>query len=166
MNDGLPARLAWAVELVAPQPGERILEIGCGRGAAVRAACARGASLTAIDRSATAIETAVARNIDLVKSGRADFHHMELETADLPEAVCHKAFAVNVNLFWTKGAAGLAQVRRLLAPDGRLWAVYQPPGESQIPAIVAKLKAAFVESRFEFELRQAGPLVAAVGRPV
>ena len=58
------ARLVWAVETLAVQPADRLLEIGCGHGVAVSLVCERldGASIVAIDRSPTMIELATRRN--------------------------------------------------------------------------------------------------------
>jgi ubiquinone/menaquinone biosynthesis C-methylase UbiE len=59
---GRVAALQRAVaELAAPEPGARILEIGCGTGAVTERLVARGAQVTAFDQSPAMLEQARAR---------------------------------------------------------------------------------------------------------
>lgn len=127
----VPERIAWAVETMRVAPGNRLLEIGCGRGVAVARVCERlnGGTILAIDRSAVAIGAARTRNADEVASGKASFQTAALAEADLSEARFDKVFAVNVNLFWTGSAkAELERIRYSLAPAGTLFVFYEPPG--------------------------------------
>jgi cyclopropane fatty-acyl-phospholipid synthase-like methyltransferase len=133
MASPVPKRIAWAVDQLAVEPGDRILEIGCGRGVAAELVCERlgGGSITAIDRSATAIAAAEARNCEHVRSGKARFARTALADADL-DGRFDKVFAVNVNEFWLNPAKELAVVHGLLAPRGRLYLFYEPPSAGQL----------------------------------
>ncbi|MGH9223125.1 MAG: class I SAM-dependent methyltransferase [Acidimicrobiales bacterium] len=66
----------WAVELLDVAPDDRILEAGCGPGVATALVCERltTGQITAIDRSAVAIDRAKARN----PSARATFQQVDL----------------------------------------------------------------------------------------
>ena len=126
-----PERLVWAVHELDVQPGEHILEIGCGRGAAAALVCERleGGRLLGLDRSATATTAAAERNAEHVAAGRARFCTVALEDAD-PSWLgsFDKVLAVNVNLFWVRPAQPeLRLVAGLLRPHGRLHLVYEPP---------------------------------------
>ncbi|MGW3349704.1 SAM-dependent methyltransferase [Nonomuraea rubra] len=68
----LSPRLAAIVDALPLEPHLRVLEIGCGPGAAARAVAARLGTghVLAIDRSATAIEQARAAAADEIAAGR------------------------------------------------------------------------------------------------
>src|SRR5215510_7577439 len=55
---------AGVVELLAPQPGERILDIGCGDGELTERIVAAGCDVVAIDSSSEQIAAAGKRGLD------------------------------------------------------------------------------------------------------
>lgn len=123
----VPARVAWAVDLLDVSPGDQILEIGCGPGVAVGLICDRldGGRIIAIDRSATAIERTRGRNADHVAAGRAVLQKVELAAFRGGAEQFDKAFAVNVNVFWTTSAdPECAVLAHVLRPGGTLRLVY------------------------------------------
>jgi cyclopropane fatty-acyl-phospholipid synthase-like methyltransferase len=124
---GASQRLAWAVESLDVQPGDRILEIGCGHGVAVSLICDRlaGGRITAVDRSPKMIEMARKRN--QAHGDKARFLVSPIETADLGDETYDKAFAVHVAALEKPGDA-LDVVRQRLVPGGRLYLFSQAPG--------------------------------------
>lgn len=132
----VPDRVRWAVEVLDPRPGQRILEAGCGPGAAAELICPRlaGGRMLALDRSAVAVRRTTERNAGHVASGalvvrRADL--AELTDTDAPPGSLDAAFTVNVNLFWTRDPGPeLTVLRRALRPGGLLHVLYggAPPG--------------------------------------
>jgi SAM-dependent methyltransferase len=169
--DAVPERLRWAVEVLAIDPADRVLEIGCGRGVAVSLICARldGGTVTAIDRSATMIDAARQRNAAHVASGRAVLQAVALDAADLPSARFDKILAVNVNLFWLGPATReLSLVTRLLAPGGALYLCYEPPDAARIAEIADKLTGVLAPGFVMTTLtttRRARSLLCVVARP-
>jgi len=147
----IPERLRWAVEELKIAGHERLLEIGCGRGVAVSLICPllTSGSITAIDRSATAIDAALLRNEDHVAAGKVSFRHTALKDMTGPAQSFDKIFAVNVNLFWLDAARGLDVVRKLLAPDGTLFLFYEPPSLAGRKQAEAKLLAKLEANRFQ-----------------
>lgn len=80
-------RLAWAVDTLAIEPADRVLEVGCGHGVAASLVCERLGSgrLAAIDRSHMMIEMAERRNRKHISSGKAIFETVSLEEASSPK---------------------------------------------------------------------------------
>lgn len=141
MTTKIPERLSWAVEVLAVQPDEQLLEIGCGSGIAVSLICQQltTGKITAVDQSSKMVAAAIQRNQNCVAAGRAAFHTSAL--SNFTGQPFHKIFAVNVNVFWLKPAHELRVIKNLLLPEGSLYLFYEPPSASKIPEIADKLAA-------------------------
>src|SRR3712207_6841801 len=113
-------RLVWAVDTLAVDGADRVLEVGCGHGVAVSLVCERLTSgqITAIDRSQKMIEMATRRNREHVAGGRAALTTAALDMADFGDERFDKVFAFNVAPFWLQPEDALGIVRRHLAADG------------------------------------------------
>lgn len=129
MASKIPERIGWAVATLAVRSSDRLLEIGCGKGAAVSliAPQLKTGRILAIDRSATAIAAARRQSKAWEGAGKATFRHAALAELDEDEGPFDKIFAVNVNLFWTDARAEIPVVRKLLTKKGRLYLFYEPP---------------------------------------
>src|SRR5689334_4451471 len=116
-------RFVWAVDTLALDPADRVLEVGCGHGVAVSLVCDRLTSgrITAIDRSSKMIEMAARRNREHVATGRAVLKTAALENADFEDQRFDKVFAFNVAPFWLQPKEALRTVGRQLAPDGAFY---------------------------------------------
>jgi cyclopropane fatty-acyl-phospholipid synthase-like methyltransferase len=146
-------RLAWAVELLAVEPTDRLLEIGCGQGVAISLVCERlvGGTITAIDRSVAMSALTERRNREQIASGKAIVRALTLETADFGEVRFDKIFAVNVSDFWRRPAKALDRVALLLAPEGTLSLFHQPPhwqDEAEMQQFAATLTELLQEHGF------------------
>ncbi|WP_328847525.1 SAM-dependent methyltransferase [Streptomyces sp. NBC_00258] len=77
----LSPRLAAIVNALPLQPHSRVLEIGCGPGAAARAVARRltSGSILAIDRSATAVAEAQTAAVEDIRSGRMSVRQVSAE---------------------------------------------------------------------------------------
>lgn len=139
----VPARIRWAVSVVAPDPADRLVELGCGPGVAAALVCDRLTTghLAAVDRSATAVARTTTRNAAHVESGRLTVVQSEVAALALASAAADKVFAVNVNLFWTRAPAReLATIRGVLRPGGALFVLYGsdgPTGPDRVTPVIA-----------------------------
>lgn len=84
-------RLIWAVETLAMDPSDHILEIGCGVGVAVTLVCEKleCGKVMALDRSEAMIARARKRNQQAISSGKAIFQAAALHLADFGEERFH-----------------------------------------------------------------------------
>jgi trans-aconitate methyltransferase len=124
-------RGAPLLDLLAPQPGETILDLGCGDGALTEKIAARGARVIGVDASPDMVRAACARGLDA--------RVMDGQLLDLGGLACDAVFS-NAALHWMSDAAGvIAGVARLLKPGGRF--VGEMGGHGNIASIIAALHA-------------------------
>lgn len=126
----LSARLAVIVDALPLRPGLRVLEIGCGPGAAARAVAERVGEeghVLAIDRSDRAIGQLTASASELIAAGRLTVRRVAVEALELHpgELPYDLAFAVRVGAFDGRhpeiGRRALERVAKALVPGGRLF---------------------------------------------
>jgi SAM-dependent methyltransferase len=125
---GLSPRLAALVAALPLAPGMRVLEIGCGPGAAARAAAARlgDGHLVAIDRSPRAIALARAGSAAEIAAGRLTFACVAAEDFVLAPGAPRfdLAFGFRVGALDGRhpaaGSAALARIAAALAPGAPL----------------------------------------------
>jgi trans-aconitate methyltransferase len=118
------------VELLAPMPGEQILDLGCGDGVLTEKIVAAGAAVVAVDAAADMVAAAKAKGLDarVVAGQELDF-----------DAAFDAVFS-NAALHWMRPPEKvLAGVYRALKPGGRF--VAEMGGHNNTAAIIVALSA-------------------------
>lgn len=149
------------VELLAPRPGERILDLGCGDGALTEQLAAAGCRVVAVDTSEEQVSAARRRGLDArVMNGERLAFQGEFD-----------AVFSNSALHWMLAAdAVIGGVWRALRPGGRF--VAELGGQGCIAAIVAAIYAALARRGVDGPARNPwyfpspddyGPRLAAAG---
>jgi trans-aconitate methyltransferase len=105
------------LELLAAQPGEKILDIGCGTGHLTGKIASAGALVTGVDRSP-----------DMIRQAREAYPALQFEVANaikIPLQGPFDAIFSNATLHWIKEPEMvIAEVSRLLRPGGRFVAEF------------------------------------------
>lgn len=118
------------VGVLDPQPGQRVLDLGCGTGELTEEIARKGAHVTGVDYAASMIDAARSR------FGQLDFRVED--AAALPFEAEFDAVFSNAALHWVKDApAAAAGIARALRPGGRFVAEFGARGN------VATLEKAF-----------------------
>jgi arsenite methyltransferase len=135
---------AFAVKMLTLKPDDRVLEIGFGGGATLPALITRSGFVAGVDRSADAVSWASSRHARDVASGRADFREGHVEALPYESAAFGKVCTVNTVYFWKSLEAGFAEIRRVLAHDGRIVVGFLPKermARMNMPADIFTLRA-------------------------
>lgn len=146
-----------AVQELAVQPGESVLEVGCGHGRTL-ARLARGPCpfLAGIDPSDVMVRLARRRLRRSIGAGRADVSLAS--SAKIPHAGGRfdAVLAVHVVYFWTDPLADLREIRRVLRSGGRILLGYRPRDEETLAALPATVYSLRSIEETEDLLTQAG----------
>ena len=129
----IPALGEPLIALLAPLPGERVLDLGCGDGALTQNLVEAGCQVVGVDASAEQVAAARARGIDAYVG----------DAAALPYEGAFDAVLSNATLHWVSDLSRmLAGVHRSLVPGGRF--VAECGGEGNVAAIRQALRGALV----------------------
>jgi ubiquinone/menaquinone biosynthesis C-methylase UbiE len=107
------ARLAC--DLAGVGSGDRVLDIGCGPGVAVREAVRRGASAVGVDPADPMLRLARLR-----RTPGAEFRPGTAEALPVEDGSVSVAWSLATAHHWTDVALGLGEAFRALGPAGRL----------------------------------------------
>jgi ubiquinone/menaquinone biosynthesis C-methylase UbiE len=109
------ARLA--VDLAEVSDADRVVDIGCGPGNAARAAARRGARVVGVDPDPLMLRLARVVTRD---SPSVTWSPGGAEALPVPDGWATVAWSLKTVHHWKDVTAGLAELRRVLAPSGRL----------------------------------------------
>jgi ubiquinone/menaquinone biosynthesis C-methylase UbiE len=121
----LPVRMAVALDLAAPGPGQRVLDVGCGRGELLHHSAARGAMAFGVDYAEAAIEISRRLKRHHESAGHPGQIHLQLASGlALPYRAnsFDIAFLLDVveHLHHKELSRTLSEIYRVLVPGGRL----------------------------------------------
>jgi SAM-dependent methyltransferase len=165
----VPALGLPVLDLLDPQPGERILDLGCGDGVLTEKLASLGCQVVGVDSSPAQVAAAQARGLDA----------RVVDARELPFDAEFDAVFSNAALHWMRPPeAVLAGVWRALEPGGRF--VGELGGAGNIAQVLAALAAVLAgrdipmqqaspwyfpdEAEYRAKLEQAGFVVTSIER--
>jgi SAM-dependent methyltransferase len=161
----VPALGAAALALLGPQPGELILDIGCGDGMLTRQITAAGAKAIGLDASPEMVEAARSRGVDAFV---ADAQALDLE-AQVTGSAVRRRF-LQRGLHWMLDPAAVARgVFALLRPaalrrgDGRAGQCRHPAPRHPRGADRARLSGAGRDPQWYASARGVPPRLSRCG---
>ncbi len=113
-------RARFVADLASLSSSDQVVDIGCGPGSSVRAAARRGACVIGVDPAPVMLRVA-----QLVTRDRPSIRWLQgsAENLPLPEHSATVVWSVATVHHWADVAAGLAEIRRVLSPGGRFFAI-------------------------------------------
>ena len=124
---------AGVVDLLAPQPGDRILDLGCGTGPLTKRIADAGADVVGVDASPA-----------MVAQARASYPGLSFDVADATTMAFDRPFDAvfsNAVLHWVRPPArAIERMAAALRPGGRL--VLEMGGRGNVAAVLAAIAAA------------------------
>lgn len=116
-----------AIDALAVQPRDHVLDVGCGHGRSLTILAERASRgrVAGADPSELMVEIAVDRNRELVKAHRVDVAIAGADALPYADAAFDKVLCVHVIYFWQDLNVGFQEIARVLKPGGRLALVFR-----------------------------------------
>ena len=118
------------VELLEIQDTDRVLEVGCGAGLAIKLLLTQnaGCRVWGLDFSRLMLKKAQKNNREALAQGRVQLFAGDFSTHDFGAQKFNKIFLINVIYFWENLGPNLSKLHELLEPHGRV-AIYMSSPE-------------------------------------
>jgi SAM-dependent methyltransferase len=120
MNRGNRGLNDEAIARLEVERGSRVLDLGFGGGVTFALLWERGATVVGVDRAEDMVAAARTRFADEVAAGRLELHAGDVGRLPLADGAVDRVLTVNTVYFWPDLAAAFGELRRVLAPGGRL----------------------------------------------
>ena len=122
LNDSNAKAHKVAYGALAPENADRLFEVGFGNGQLIPELLALADDLkyTGIDISETMVSEAAKFNAERIKLGTVDVRVASSSAIPFPSATFDRALALNTIYFWSDPSKDLAEICRVLRPNGRL----------------------------------------------
>ncbi|MFJ9372356.1 class I SAM-dependent methyltransferase [Streptomyces sp. NPDC101455] len=113
---------AWTIEHMDVRGRQRVLDVGCGGGMAVKLLSGRAAQgfVAGVDYSMEMVEQAVRRNLPAVARGRVEIRHGDCSQLPYEDSSFDQVCAIETFYFWPDPLGGLAEAYRVLKPGGQV----------------------------------------------
>lgn len=110
----------WSIELMNVQQGDKILELGCGAGYAVKLILGEGLAeeIVGLDISPTMIRSAGIRNKKAINENRAKLVQANFNELPFQNESFNKVFSIQTIYFWTDIVSTFSEIFRVLKPEG------------------------------------------------
>jgi trans-aconitate 2-methyltransferase len=130
----------YLVQMLTPQEGERILDVGCGTGYLTNLIAASGALVTGMDNS-----------IDMIAKARNEYPHLPFRLASVTDFDFNEPFDAlfsNAVLHWvTDKEQAVKNMYNNLKPGGRL--VLEMGGKGNVETIIQALRKALINHGYK-----------------
>jgi ubiquinone/menaquinone biosynthesis C-methylase UbiE len=134
-------RNTWVLSLLNLSSDDRVLEIGCGPGTAIRyvARLAIRGFVAGIDPSEVMLRQASRRNRDCIRSGRVELKLASMSAIPYPDCSFDKIFGTNSIQFSRNLLSDLGEIRRVVRPGGLAAFSIQPLWKGATDATAAEI---------------------------
>ena len=128
MNEGNWHINLDTIEALQLQPADNILEIGMGNGFFVKNILSVNPSIkyAGCDYSELMVEASVNLNEAFIANDQAAFYEADANSLPFADEIFDKAFTINTIYFWENPSLELAEVWRVLKPNGRFIVAIRP----------------------------------------
>ena len=147
-----------ALRALAPQPGDRVLEVGFGHGRTIeRAGAMVGHGLVAgIDASEEMVRMATRRCRRLVEAGRVRLALADSASIPYPDRFFDKAFTIHTIYFWDDPERHLRELGRVLRNGARLVLGFHASKEAMAADFPASVYSFYTVEEVRLLLQQVG----------
>lgn len=124
----------WAFKTIKLNGSERILDIGCGGGDALKKISGRilSGKLTGVDYSEVSVELSRQNNMNDVNSGKMNIIKASVDSLPFPDNSFDVIYTIESFYFWGRSTENLREVRRVLEKNGTFMIVADIHGASEL----------------------------------
>ncbi len=124
----------WALSHLEISGDERVLDIGCGGGAALKKMAAKitTGDLTGADYSEVSVEVSRKNNIVDIESGKMNIIHASVDSLPFENNSFDIIYTIESFYFWSDPVENLKEVRRVLAENGVFLIVADIYGDAEL----------------------------------